>query len=984
MLPALIALLLPGQSSVVAQGGLEAVVGPAGGIAEVRLDGEVVATELGLLIPKPGWEGRWSAQIGADPALFRTTAQGSRTVVEGQLPTEAGAIALVQRVEHTDQGIAIRYALRPTADLTAESVFITASLGTTELAGVGRWYAYNGLDLRSGLFPAELPDPYHLLGGRHEWLGWTLSSGRGIRFDFADSSLGPPNLQDDRQFGTPRFELQLPVADTRALRAGQDVTFELLLRPFTAQQAQREEAEYTAAREAETVPLESRAPLRLGQPDLPQGPIAQFDRLELTLDLAATYDNPFDPDQIDVEAVFRCPDGRRMRVPGFFYVPHDRLEKSGQEHLRRAGDPIWKVRFTPPLLGRYQCLVSATDRTGTVRTKPSHFEVEPSDGRGYVRRSGQSPYYLRFDSGDPYFAVGENVCWAQDAQTLAYDQWFSALGAHGGNYARIWLVRWNMALEWTEDDPRARGTYYGLGRYSLDNAWRLDHVMDVAAEDGIYVMLCLGYHGELMDREGYFGEQCWDQNPYNAANGGPCESPDQFWTDPQARELYKRRLRYYVARWGYSTNVLSFEFWNEVVAPADWVAEMAAYVRAIDPHRHLITTTYGYDEVWRIPEIDYTQSHTYGVEDRRHDCVAEISRLCREHTGKYRKPHLVGEFGIDWRSSDSKHDPDGHGTNLHNGLWSAMASRSMGGAMVWYWDGYVHPLNLYHEFRALERFVDGVPWDRLDFQLARLTTPEREPAPGEPWRELTVKPGMGWGRATGEEFRVRPDGRLAGEGQFSSFLYAPSKPKERRSLRFRVTCPQGGELVLHAREVSVRALLQVLVDGEVAWEKELKAGPPGEGEYKETNWREEHGLWQSLYDTDCAIDIPPGTHTLALRNEGDDWIEIDQYTFWGCVDPRFDTDLEVLGMQTDDYAVLWLHNKASNWYNRSHDQPIEPVAGAHFRLAGLQDADYEITWYDTTTGLRTDRALVTCTRGKLLIEPPDIAADTACSIERRW
>jgi hypothetical protein len=983
MVSSIIALVTLNHTPALGQAEFEPVVSPSGAITEIRLGGDVVAAQLGLMIPKPGWEGRWAIQSGADPALFRTQAENGRALVEGQLSTGDGPIHLRQLVEHTDQGIAIHYALRPTADLSAESVFITASLGTTELAGVGKWYASDGLDLRSEPFPAELPDPYHILGGTMEWVGWTLPSGRGIRFQLTGRGLGALNLQDNRQFSIPRFELQLPVADTKRLRAGQEVEFDLLLQPFTVQQAQQEEAEQMAAREAEIVPLESDGPLRIAELQAPEQPIAQFSTLELTLDLDAAYGNPFDPNQVTVEGVFRCPDGRRMRVPGFLYVPYERLDRNGKERLRKAGDPVWKVRFAPPLPGDYGCVVRAADRTGTVRTKPMRFEVQPSGAPGFVRRSTESPYYLRFDSGDPYFAVGENVCWAQDAQTLAYDEWFSALGADGGNYARIWLVRWNMALEWIENDPRGRGTYYGLGRYSLDNAWRLDRVMDVAREHGIYVMLCLGYHGELMDREGYFGEQCWDQNPYNAANGGPCERPDEFWTSPEARELYKHRLRYYVARWGHSRNVLSFEFWNEVVAPADWVAEMAAYLRSIDPQKHLITTTYGYDDVWRIPEIDYTQSHTYGTEDRRHDCVAEISRLCREHTEKYAKPHLVGEFGIDWQTGDSRHDPEGHGTNLHNGLWSALASRSMGGAMVWYWDGYVHPLNLYREFNALQRFVNDVPWHELSFRLADLTTPEREPETGEPWGDLTVKPGIGWGRATGVEFSVSPQGRLLGGGQFSSYLYAPSKPDERRPLRFRVACPAGGQLVLHVGEVSVRALLQVLIDGEVAWENEFQAGPPGEGEYKETNWREEYGLWQSLYDADYTIDIPRGRHTLALRNVGDDWIEVNQYAFRGCLDPRFDTPLEVLGLQTDRYAILWLHNRASNWYNRSHELPIEPATGTCFWLKGLDSGDYEIVWYDTKTGLRTARESVTCARRLLFIEPPEVEADIACRIRRK-
>jgi hypothetical protein len=30
--------------------------------------------------------------------------------------------------------------------------------------------------------------------------------------------------------------------------------------------------------------------------------------------------------------------------------------------------------------------------------------------------------------------------------------------------------------------------------------------------------------------------------------------------------------------------------------------------------------------------------------------------------------------------------------------------------MIWWWDGYVHPKNLYRHFTPIRRFVDRVPW----------------------------------------------------------------------------------------------------------------------------------------------------------------------------------------------------------------------------------------------------------------------------------
>ncbi len=973
-------LLLTGSAQ--AQAPLAISVGPTGVIQDVKAGGDVVARDIGMLVVKPGWNGTWADQRKADPAKLKVEQKDARTEVSGTIALEGGSMDFQESVSEVKEGVKLSYAIRPSVDLQAEGVVLSVILPAPAAAGTGKWYAWDGMNLRSALFPAEKPEAYHLVGGAMEWLGWTLPSGQGLKFDLTQSTTKSLNLQDDRQWNTPNFELHLPVPGTNTLKAGQQVAFELLLQPFTAQDAQREEAALLEARKAQAVKFESAEPLRLGPVSPPKAPVAQFERTELTLELGATYDNPFDPAQIDVTATFTGPDGKALTVPGFFYVPYERTEVNGKEKLTKTGPPVWKVRFTPTASGRYECTVRAKDRTGEVQSKPVRFTVQPKAERGFVRRSEKSPYYLRFDSGEPYFAVGENVCWGGDRQTLDYDKWFSHLGQAGGNYARIWLVRWNMGLEWSDKDTYHRGQYPGLGRYSPDNAWRLDYVMDLAEKTGIYTMLCLGYHGELLDQKAYFGEQCWDFNPYNQANGGPCAKPVDFWTNEQARKLYQQRLRYYIARWGAYTNVLSFEFWNEVLAPAPWVGEMAKYMRANDPFGHLVTTTYGDDAVWRLPEMDYSQTHMYGTGDQLPDCVAAISSECREHTEKYRKPHMVGEFGIDWQKGDNDHDPQGLGTNLHNGLWASLASRGMGGASIWYWDGYVEPKNLYHEFTALAQFAKDVKWPELDFRLAETSSPLRAPKPGEPWRDVELRPGTGWGKATGTEFTIESDGRLTGKGSFAQFLYSPGKPNERAPLRFHVACPQGGKLTMHVGTVSARAVLQVLIDGQVAWQKEFKAGPAGEGEYKETKYQEQWKLWQSLYDRDYTVDLPAGTHAVDLNNQDGDWIEVGRYRFTGCVDPRFVTQLDILGLTTDDYAIVWIHNRESNWYNQAHGTAVEPVRGATFTLKGLRDGEYVIEWWDTKTGTKARDERVKCAGGALTVAPGDVATDVACKVKR--
>lgn len=442
-----------------------------------------------------------------------------------------------------------------------------------------------------------------------------------------------------------------------------------------------------------------------------------YGKFELTLDLAATFDNPFDPREVDVWAEFWGPTGQRWRVNGFLDQPHTRRLEGGRERIVPADEPVWRIRFTPDTPGPWRYRVFARDRTGTVHLPEAQFTATASGHPGFIRRGRGNPRGFAYDNGQPFFAVGENLCWGGPRGTFDYEEWLAALGQAGANWIRIWMCSWNCALEWSRQSRGEwrTGGYPGVGLYSLDNAWKLDTILDLAERHGVAVMLCLGTYGEFREG-GYFGEGQWRANPYNATNGGPCLRPEDFWTHPEARRLYRQRLRYLAARYGWRPNLQAWEFWNEQRAPAQWVREMAQFLKGTgpfagqpaDPFGHLISTTYGEPAVWNLAEIDFTQSHHYGTGNEP-DQAPIIHQDARDHA-RFGKPHLMAEFGIDWRGPDTKYDPEGRGVNLHNGLWASALSGNAGGAMIWWWDSYVHPNKLYGQFAALRKWADAIPW----------------------------------------------------------------------------------------------------------------------------------------------------------------------------------------------------------------------------------------------------------------------------------
>jgi len=447
----------------------------------------------------------------------------------------------------------------------------------------------------------------------------------------------------------------------------------------------------------------------------------RFQRFESTAAITPVPANPFDPAQIDVEGVFKK-HGHTYQVPGFLYQDYRRRLVHGHESLKPRGGPVWKVRFAPPAVGTWTWHWEVRTPQGTVRTRSRPLTVGPSRGPGYLRRSTKDPRYLVFDDGSPYLGVGENVGWYDQRGTFAYDQWYARLAAHDANYARLLMTSWSFGIEWNDT---------GLGNYRnrLSRAWQLDRVVQDGEHRGIYQVISLLTQVEFST---VFSSR-WADNPYNVANGGPLASPTEFFTNARAKELFAQRLRYIVARWGYSTHVLAWEFWNEVdltdgydsATVATWTREMSDELHRLDVASHLITTsTLAADDPAILSEsdLDYTQIHFYARNAAAQPATgANLARLVTALTGERRRangrPVLFAELGVDSRDPSETRRADPSGIGIHDGLWAGALSGGLGTAMTWWWDNLINtdPNRYYPMFGSISHFLKSVRWDREGF-----------------------------------------------------------------------------------------------------------------------------------------------------------------------------------------------------------------------------------------------------------------------------
>lgn len=700
-------------------------------------------------------------------------------------------------------------------------------------------------------------------------------------------------------------------------------------------------------------------------------PVA-YQILEWSVDVGKTYQNPFDDQEIAVDATFTGPGDRRLVVPGFWFSEcKPQVSRDGSERWIETGPGLFLVRACLPVAGNWQLHVSAKDSDGVRESEPMTFRVGPSNDPGFIRRSPNSERYLQFDAGKPYFAIGLNIGWPGRRGSLDNQEWFTKLSAAGGNFARVWF-------SWHRNKIETKRT--GPGRYDLAACAYNDAMLRQAAENHIACMLTFLNHTQLLESN-YWGRGDWPDDPYNAANGGPATRPVNFFDQGLARTLFKRRLRYIVARYSAFTNILAWELWNEqelgkVEIPLDWTREMADALHTLDPYHHLVTTSFGGlgdKATWSLPEIDLTQRHLYGDKDSLQDTVGAYVQAARLND-VYHKPYLLAELGIAWQGPDTEYDRDGRGTNLHNGLWAGALSGGFGGGCTWWWDSYVAPKNLWHTYSGLAKFAAQIDWPRRKFQPLAVRWPRFPDSDPITWTDQHLPVADVWSKASGKPISLDADGQLA--SLLPGLLFGPAKRDLQVPTILKVDVPNDCQLIVTVAEVSMASTLRITVDGRPAGEFPFDAKPGGKNQVSTTQQAQYHN-WVAKFDEKCAVDISAGPHEITMDNVAGDWMRIGSVTLTRCKSSLI-SDVRPVVLQDADTGetLAWLADVNSNWYADS--QGIEPRTydTLHWTLP-VPKATYRVEWWDTRQGRVIATQSVAAHEGNLLLHLPTFTRDIA-------
>ncbi len=724
-----------------------------------------------------------------------------------------------------------------------------------------------------------------------------------------------------------------------------------------------------------TVPLASSGTLAISHVTVSKTEVARDETVEITFRMQGQWQNPFDPEEVRVDAVFTTPDGAQITVPGFFYQEYHRTVSNGRESYQRTGEPCWKVRFTPSHAGKYACVLRAKNGGGQITAEAPAFAcTSTSAGHGYLRISRNNPLYFEFEDGTPFCAVAMDKALGPVFQ---YERVYDRFAGAGGNFNRLFLTHSNFNI--MERMVGAGRPDKGVGKLNLEYCWCVDQVLGLGERLGVYHMLTLTNQTNFRTNNGG-----WEANVYNVKNGGFLQEPGEYWTDERAQRVFENLLRYVVARWSSSTSLFSWDLWNEASASegfnpqsaARWHQRMARALRTADPVKHVIHTNFGnlnsYAEVDGLPEMELVSTNTYAVKD-----IAQISEVWTKRLiAQFRKPYLLTEYGIGHNMSSGGYGPhDPERVMVHDGLWSPLLSGSAGTGMAWDWN-WLDDEHFYRYVQAVAQVVKGIPFSRRTWRAAQVQAFEFADASRRPYYADAFVEGFP-GNYTfppeardRETFAVLENGRLDRQDLLHARLGQPQS-WQASAKSFQVRYPVDGQFIVYVPELTgspkPAPRLTVSVDGTAVLERALLPyGPPEQYDARS-------------YYQKYAVEIPAGSHTIRVANTGGGSMttafELTNYV------RRDGPNLEVRGWQTDDYLLLWLKHPEFNWMYRRMGLRTEEQPAGRLILRDVPDGRWDAQWMDTVEARPVGQETVTSKNGIMVLKTPPTAKSVVVRLQ---
>lgn len=418
----------------------------------------------------------------------------------------------------------------------------------------------------------------------------------------------------------------------------------------------------------------------------------QYSKVDIDVYLTSTWNNPYLEEDVALDMKIITPTKQELILPCYY--------ESGQS----GSNSLWKARFAPQETGGYTYSMELRKGGEVVaKSERKSFKVKRSNNKGFLHVKNN--WILQYDNGEAFRGIGENIGWESrtnddskyfkelhENHKYNYNYMLGSLAKSGGNFYRTWICTWNLPLDWKDNFNNHR--YTPSDKYYNPSAIKkIDSLVELSENLNLYMMLTLG------------------AGAYSVRDGGFAESTADFFVNPESKKKYKNRLRYIIARWGYSTSIGAWELFNEIdniqyrnkdnpIPTEDivaWHDEMSRYIKETDPYKHIVTTSISHIDLEglnSISSIDINQKHIYNDTDI-------IPQTIIDYENEFNKPYVIGEFGYEWDWSKNFDDfADGMDLDFKRGLWYGLFNPTPILPLSWWWE--------YFDDRNMTSYIQSV------------------------------------------------------------------------------------------------------------------------------------------------------------------------------------------------------------------------------------------------------------------------------------
>lgn len=460
----------------------------------------------------------------------------------------------------------------------------------------------------------------------------------------------------------------------------------------------------------------------------------------------------------------------------------------------------WRVRFTPKFVGQYKVTWKIKTNNGNTIAYEDDggqsFSTIASVNRGFIRLDSNKVFMVtQPDENGPQKSIipigmvvpfpaeglpgnsdgvpinecpswGCNSRWGADSNNYnpynySYPSRFfkhreqirKKLALNGANIVRVFSGPDSYDIEWENkgiydaDRFKPLGDFVGYAYPGGDNKyykgnnrqailWELDSLIEMARVSDMYVQ----WVTDDANQNGFVPHYNFPitKNPYY----GVITTAQQFFTSPIAKKLYKNRLRYMIARYGYSTNLACFELLNEAhnldpVIPQGstvnelvkpWLEEMLTYIKgpypALNHNDHLFTVSFEplptSNLIGTTLGLDFVSEHPYAYDNaaNTYSDLASQTQITSFLSGF--KPCQAGETGI--RASWSCWQnplPEAMAPSFHSLLWASTFIRGLTSGLNNWSSTLENTVNIHpcgdivtNHFKPLQAFINDREYAR--------------------------------------------------------------------------------------------------------------------------------------------------------------------------------------------------------------------------------------------------------------------------------